>query len=201
MPKICWSVDIALINLNATIGCLQFQTSKPLVRCYSHLLSDLTCINITITRSDQGSLHWPLPGAMLDLNSWTFDGSPRLLASSKAQRWFSKISNLALLLCVYLVSWVDSTLISDLQVGIAAQLPSGNSSDENLDYRSFWEFLLQKQDAYGSVPAERLQGLTWVCSCLFYMSLKNLPKPGVLSRGFFLEKYDPVWQHRVRCKQ
>ena len=41
------------------------------------------------------------------------------------------------------------------QVGIGAQLPSGTFSKTNLDYRSFFEFLLQKGEAYEPIPKER----------------------------------------------
>ena len=41
------------------------------------------------------------------------------------------------------------------QVGIGAQLPSGTFSNANLDYRSFFEFLLQKGEAYEPIPKER----------------------------------------------
>ncbi|KAI1798467.1 polyketide synthase [Ganoderma leucocontextum] len=40
-------------------------------------------------------------------------------------------------------------------VGIGAQLPSGTSSNTNLDYHSFFEFLLQKGEAYEPIPKER----------------------------------------------
>jgi hypothetical protein len=37
---------------------------------------------------------------------------------------------------------------SPLQVGIAAQLPSGSYSTEDLDYASFWDFLVGGGKAY-----------------------------------------------------
>ncbi|KAM5543754.1 hypothetical protein V8D89_002371 [Ganoderma adspersum] len=40
-------------------------------------------------------------------------------------------------------------------VGIGAQLPSGTFSNANLDYHSFFEFLLQKGEAYEPIPKER----------------------------------------------
>ncbi|KAH9942788.1 ketoacyl-synt-domain-containing protein [Amylocystis lapponica] len=40
-------------------------------------------------------------------------------------------------------------------VGIAAQLPSGRYSDQNLDYHSFFQFLLEKGEAYETIPRER----------------------------------------------
>ncbi|EPS94441.1 hypothetical protein FOMPIDRAFT_1134364, partial [Fomitopsis schrenkii] len=40
-------------------------------------------------------------------------------------------------------------------VGIAAELPSGSWSQSNLDYSSFYDFLLQGQEAYERIPIER----------------------------------------------
>ncbi|CCL98280.1 uncharacterized protein FIBRA_00274 [Fibroporia radiculosa] len=40
-------------------------------------------------------------------------------------------------------------------VGIAAQLPSGAYSDKNLDYQAFFQFLLEKGEAYEKIPLER----------------------------------------------
>ncbi|KAL6298078.1 polyketide synthase [Sparassis latifolia] len=46
-------------------------------------------------------------------------------------------------------------------VGIAAELPGGSKSAKNLDYKAFSEFLLQKGEAYETIPLERfnIQGL------------------------------------------
>lgn len=55
-------------------------------------------------------------------------------------------------------------LIVLFQVGIALELPSGKHSKQNLDYNTFWEFLLEKRDAYEAVPQERLQELMQVKS-------------------------------------
>ena len=41
------------------------------------------------------------------------------------------------------------------QVGIAAELPSGSLSQSNLDYTSFYDFLLQGREAYEKIPMER----------------------------------------------
>ena len=43
------------------------------------------------------------------------------------------------------------------QVGIAAQLPRGEGSEGNgdLDYGSFFEFLMQSGEAYTKIPQER----------------------------------------------
>jgi hypothetical protein len=40
-------------------------------------------------------------------------------------------------------------------IGIAAELPSGQDRIGNLDYHSFFEFLLNKGEAYEPIPAER----------------------------------------------
>ena len=48
------------------------------------------------------------------------------------------------------------------KVGIATQLPSGTHSQDNLDYNSYWTFLLNKHDAYESFPSERLNGISCV---------------------------------------
>ncbi|KAF9650882.1 hypothetical protein BDM02DRAFT_3185038 [Thelephora ganbajun] len=45
-------------------------------------------------------------------------------------------------------------------VGLAAQLPSGPNSARNLDYRTFWDFLSRKQQAFEHIPQERLEGLS-----------------------------------------
>lgn len=54
---------------------------------------------------------------------------------------------------------VSSILIAVLQVGVALELPSGDFSEMNLDYHSFWQFLLEKRDAYEPIPEERLRGI------------------------------------------
>lgn len=46
------------------------------------------------------------------------------------------------------------------KVGLAAQLPSGPNHSGNLDYRTFWDFLSRKQQAFESIPQERLEGLS-----------------------------------------
>ena len=42
-----------------------------------------------------------------------------------------------------------------MQVGIAAELPSGETSMENLDHKQFFEFLLNKGEAYERIPTDR----------------------------------------------
>ena len=42
------------------------------------------------------------------------------------------------------------------QIGIGAQLPSGSFSELDMDYRSFFDFLLNKGQAYEKIPADRL---------------------------------------------
>ena len=41
------------------------------------------------------------------------------------------------------------------KVGIAAQLPSGVWAETNLDYDTFFDFLLEKGQAYGPIPMSR----------------------------------------------
>ena len=48
------------------------------------------------------------------------------------------------------------------KVGIATQLPSGTHLQDNLDYNSYWNFLLNQHDAYESLPAARLGGISYV---------------------------------------
>lgn len=42
-----------------------------------------------------------------------------------------------------------------MQVGIASELPSGKSAVENMDHKQFFEFLLNKGEAYEKIPVER----------------------------------------------
>jgi hypothetical protein len=42
-----------------------------------------------------------------------------------------------------------------IQVGIAAELPSGEATVENFDHKQFFEFLLNKGEAYERIPLER----------------------------------------------
>ncbi|KAK7039784.1 polyketide synthase [Favolaschia claudopus] len=46
-------------------------------------------------------------------------------------------------------------------VGISAEFPSGMHSDRNFDHNSFFDFLLQGQDAYERVPTERFNIDGW----------------------------------------
>lgn len=39
-------------------------------------------------------------------------------------------------------------------VGVSAEFPSGEQ-DHNLDYEQYWPFLLQKREAYSSIPQDR----------------------------------------------
>jgi len=48
------------------------------------------------------------------------------------------------------------------KVGIATQLPSGTHLQDNLDYNSYWDFLLNQHDSYESLPAARLGGISYV---------------------------------------
>ena len=42
-----------------------------------------------------------------------------------------------------------------MQVGITAELPSGATAIENLDHKQFFEFLLNKGEAYERIPIDR----------------------------------------------
>ena len=55
------------------------------------------------------------------------------------------------------VGWSEVTI----QVGLAAQLPSGNTSTDNLDSKQFFEFLLNKGEAYEKIPLERFNIDAW----------------------------------------
>ncbi|PCH38980.1 thiolase-like protein [Wolfiporia cocos MD-104 SS10] len=46
-------------------------------------------------------------------------------------------------------------------VGIAAELPSGSKFERNLDFKGFCEFLLDKCEAYETIPKERLNIDSW----------------------------------------
>ncbi|KAJ3744032.1 hypothetical protein DFH05DRAFT_1550591 [Lentinula detonsa] len=46
-------------------------------------------------------------------------------------------------------------------IGISAELPSGDYSDENLDFQMFKAFLHEKRDSYGRVPGERFNVDLW----------------------------------------
>ncbi|KAJ3839953.1 putative polyketide synthase [Lentinula raphanica] len=46
-------------------------------------------------------------------------------------------------------------------IGISAELPSGDYSEENLDFQMFKKFLHEKRDSYGRVPAERFNVDLW----------------------------------------
>ncbi|KAJ7343998.1 beta-ketoacyl synthase [Mycena albidolilacea] len=46
-------------------------------------------------------------------------------------------------------------------IGISAELPSGNITESNLDHESFFQFLLEKGEAYEEVPANRFNIDAW----------------------------------------
>ncbi len=51
------------------------------------------------------------------------------------------------------------------QVGVAAEIPSGSARKDNLDYHSFFKFLLERGEAYEPIPPDRLNTQLWVkCS-------------------------------------
>jgi hypothetical protein len=49
-----------------------------------------------------------------------------------------------------------------VEVGLAAQLPSGEYAEDNLNHRTLWQFLLAKGQAYEKIPQNRLEQLSWV---------------------------------------
>ena len=55
------------------------------------------------------------------------------------------------------IPFVYSSLCSlvGIQVGIAAQLPSGTWANTNLDYDGFLDFLYEKHEAYEPIPSTR----------------------------------------------
>jgi len=64
--------------------------------------------------------------------------------------------------CPSVLSEDDRADHSHRQVGVAARLPSSPDNPNDLDYRAFWDFLIQKGQARGKMPAERLQGISYV---------------------------------------
>lgn len=48
------------------------------------------------------------------------------------------------------------------QVGIAAQLPGGDSSNCNLDHVAFFEFLMKEGQSYERIPLERFNVMEYV---------------------------------------
>lgn len=42
-----------------------------------------------------------------------------------------------------------------IKVGVSVELPSGSYSPENLDHKSFFEFLLSSGEAYEDIPSDR----------------------------------------------
>jgi len=60
-----------------------------------------------------------------------------------------------------------STSLPIAVVGQSVQLPSGRHASDNLDYHSFWNFLINKKEAYEDMPAERLEGIS-----------PDVPRPG-----------------------
>ena len=54
---------------------------------------------------------------------------------------------------------------SSPQVGVAARLPSSPDDPRDLDYRAFWDFLVNKGQGLGKIPLERLKGMSYVANC------------------------------------
>ena len=65
-------------------------------------------------------------------------------------------------MCPGVLSGDDHTDYPRPQVGVAAKLPSGPDDPRDLDYRSFWDFLMRKGQSRGKIPSERLQGIAYV---------------------------------------
>jgi hypothetical protein len=49
---------------------------------------------------------------------------------------------------------ISSNFLSPSKVGVSAEFPSGQQ-DHNLDYASFWPFLLDKREAFSPIPSDR----------------------------------------------
>ncbi|KAJ7779717.1 hypothetical protein B0H16DRAFT_1299877, partial [Mycena metata] len=64
-------------------------------------------------------------------------------------------------------------------VGVAAQLPSGNYSKDDLNYRSYWEFLLGKGQAYEDLKPELFESSHFVDQ----QSKFNLPAQGTFLKN------------------
>lgn len=64
---------------------------------------------------------------------------------------------------------LDHFLTTSHQVGIAAELPSGEYSKKNFDHIAFFDFLLQGGSSYERIPLERFDVgryvLHWFCYC------------------------------------
>lgn len=63
-----------------------------------------------------------------------------------------------------------------VQVGIAAELPSGDSADDNFDYPRFNKFLLDSGESYVRIPKERFNIDSCVSPCKLSSSLHE-PDP------------------------
>ncbi|KAF7330994.1 putative polyketide synthase [Mycena venus] len=53
--------------------------------------------------------------------------------------------------------WCDKIAI----VGISCELPSGHTSPQNLDHENFFQFLLNRGEAYEKIPSERFNAKAW----------------------------------------
>jgi hypothetical protein len=54
----------------------------------------------------------------------------------------------------------------DSQVGVSAELPSGPHGTSNLDYSSFFDFLMNEHEAYEKIPGDRFNIDACVCLTL-----------------------------------
>lgn len=74
-------------------------------------------------------------------------------------------------------------------IGVSTELPSGQEN-VNLDFHSFWPFLLQKGEAYSPIPQDRFNHDAWVYSSSAFIKTNN-------ALGFifqlFLPNYTSIW--------
>jgi hypothetical protein len=56
---------------------------------------------------------------------------------------------------IHCIGTTHTEVLLPVQVGISAELPSGSYSDKNLDYYTFFDFLLNKGQSYETVPKDR----------------------------------------------
>ncbi|EGN91244.1 hypothetical protein SERLA73DRAFT_157585, partial [Serpula lacrymans var. lacrymans S7.3] len=66
-------------------------------------------------------------------------------------------------------------------VGISAELPSGVYAEKNFDYKEFFEFLLNKGEAYEEIPTDRFDIRSWGGHAMGQVST---------SHGSFLKEVD-----------
>lgn len=103
------------------------------------------------------------------------------------------------IVCQLIVVATFSYEVYSSQVGIAAELPSGTYSKTNLDYKSFFEFLLEKGEAYEKIPLERFNTYT----CVFTKILLYVVHPANIffqtSRKRYRTGLDGHWSVLEGC--